>query len=267
MRPALIAVDLDGTFLDDEKTVPDTNMEAVHRANELDIPFVVCTGRPSRWLAVIRKIPGLFPLVVASNGAELYDMVGEKMRFVHHLNSELTVETIHALRARIPGITFGVETQCCFPCEVDAPIQQFTDWNAVPGDIFQMIELHQPIIKLLGFHHVLTSDELVRLAKGAVSSELALTHASMGEPFGLVEIAAAGINKATGLADVCSLLGIDSTAVAAFGDMPNDLEMLAWAGRGFVMENAHQLLHAAGFGRIGSNNDGSLGRKILELLA
>ena len=54
-----------------------------------------------------------------------------------------------------------------------------------------------------------------------------------------MEISAAGVTKASGLAWVAARLGIDAADTVAFGDMPNDVPMLAWAGRAVAMGNAH----------------------------
>ncbi len=56
---------------------------------------------------------------------------------------------------------------------------------------------------------------------------------------GLVEISAAGVTKAAALARVCDRLGVAAEDVVAFGDMPNDLPMLAWAGTSYAVANAH----------------------------
>ena len=58
-------------------------------------------------------------------------------------------------------------------------------------------------------------------------------------PRGLVEVSPAGVTKATGLAEVAQRHGVTAADVVAFGDMPNDLEMLNWAGLGIAMGNAH----------------------------
>ena len=55
----------------------------------------------------------------------------------------------------------------------------------------------------------------------------------------VVEISAAGVNKATALAELCEERGIDADEVIAFGDHQNDVPMLAWAGHGVAVENAH----------------------------
>ena len=57
--------------------------------------------------------------------------------------------------------------------------------------------------------------------------------------FALVEISAAGVTKATTLATLASDLGIGPDEVIAFGDMPNDLPLLEWAGTSYAMANAH----------------------------
>src|SRR5699024_12563958 len=64
-------------------------------------------------------------------------------------------------------------------------------------------------------------------------------HASFSEPDnGLVELAPAGITKAKTLSDLCEHLGVARSQVMAFGDMPNDIEMLSWAGHGGAMGKA-----------------------------
>ncbi|HMT86661.1 MAG TPA: HAD hydrolase family protein, partial [Arachnia sp.] len=71
--PKLIATDLDGTFLSPDESVSQLNSEAVLAAQEAGITVLFATGRPVRWLEVIRGLPGAHPTVIASNGAALYD--------------------------------------------------------------------------------------------------------------------------------------------------------------------------------------------------
>ncbi|MDR1711750.1 MAG: Cof-type HAD-IIB family hydrolase [Propionibacteriaceae bacterium] len=262
----LIAFDLDGTFLADDKSIPEVNQRAVSLAASRSIPVVVSTGRPARWLGAIDSLHGHHQLMVTSNGAAIYDWAAGRTVSAHALDAGPVLEAIAAVRAAIPGITFGVETSFDFGCEPDAPIQQFSDWEAWPADIAEIIARCSPIIKLLGFHADYTSDELVRIAGPIVGDAMQTTHASVGEPFGLVEFTAPGVTKATGLAEICELLGVAAADVVAFGDMPNDLEMLAWAGRGFAMANSHPALRDAGFEVVADNNAGGVGAKLFELL-
>ena len=84
--------------------------------------------------------------------------------------------------------------------------------------------------------------------------------------FGLLEISAPGITKASGLALVCAELGIEPADVAAFGDMPNDLPMLAWVGHGYAIAQGHRLLTEAGFTLTEGPQHEAVGRTIMRLL-
>jgi len=79
-----------------------------------------------------------------------------------------------------------------------------------------------------------------------------LTHSSRD---GLVEISASGVSKATTLELLCAERGVGAHEVVAFGDMPNDLPLLAWAGRGIAVANAHPSVLSAVTEHTASNDD------------
>jgi hypothetical protein len=82
-----------------------------------------------------------------------------------------------------------------------------------------------------------------------------------------VEIGPAGIDKATGLAWLCTHLGIDPADVVAFGDEYNDHEMLRFAGHGVVMANANEHTRALADEIAPSNSDDGVAVVIERLLA
>jgi len=73
-----------------------------------------------------------------------------------------------------------------------------------------------------------------------------------------VEIAPPSVTKPTGQAEVTQQYGIGQADVIAFGDMPNDLEMLRWAGHGVAMGNAHPVLLEVADEVTGSNGEDGL---------
>src|SRR5947199_4841281 len=81
----------------------------------------------------------------------------------------------------------------------------------------------------------------------------------------LVEISAAGITKAYALAALCEQLRVKPSAVLAFGDMPNDIPMLEWAGHSIAVANAHPTVLAAADTVTTSNDEAGVAR-ILERL-
>ena len=122
------------------------------------------------------------------------------------------------------------------------------------------------MIKLLGFQPRIDSDELMALSREPVGGRLTLTHASLSAPYGMIELTAPGISKASTLELLCAELGIGADEVVAFGDMPNDAEMLQWAGRGFVVANGHPSLLRR-FGVVPANSADGVGTTILDLLS
>ena len=100
------------------------------------------------------------------------------------------------------------------------------------------------------------------------SSDLALSSTcSVGRGFGLVELSASGVDKASMLARTCARLGVPASRVAAFGDMPNDVSMLSWAGMPRVVANAHPALLALGFPVVPANHESGVGATILDWVA
>ncbi len=91
------------------------------------------------------------------------------------------------------------------------------------------------------------------------------THSQLRD-YGLVEISAPGVTKASMLRRFCARLGVRARHVAAFGDMPNDVDMLSWAGMPHIVANAHPALHALDFPVVGSNAESGVGRAILNWL-
>jgi hydroxymethylpyrimidine pyrophosphatase-like HAD family hydrolase len=109
------------------------------------------------------------------------------------------------------------------------------------------------VAKLLARHEGLSADELLARARRVVGEEMAaLTHSSRD---GLLEISAAGVTKASTLMAVCAERGLRAEDAVAFGDMPNDLPMLAWAGHSVAVGNAHPEVLAAVDEVTASNDD------------
>lgn len=70
-----------------------------------------------------------------------------------------------------------------------------------------------------------------------------------------VELQPPGIDKASGLARAAEVLDLPASSTIAFGDMPNDVPMFAWAAHGVAMANAHRELVAVADELTLSNED------------
>lgn len=260
-RPRLVVTDLDGTFLSPDGSISPLNRAAATRAAELGIPFVVATGRPIRWLRVLAGLDAAHPLVIASNGAVLWDLSAHRVVDYHAVPPDCAADVVHRLRRGLPGVYLGVETTAGFRCDPGTPAADPAT-DAVTTDL---LATDHPVLKVLGFHPTIPSAELTGRALALVGQLATVTHSAVEVP-GVVEISAPGVSKASALVALCERLGIDAAEVAAFGDMPNDAGMLAWAGQPHVVGNAHPTLLDAGFPVVGSHSDSGVGRRLLELL-
>jgi hypothetical protein len=109
-----------------------------------------------------------------------------------------------------------------------------------------------PASKLLGRHFGYSCDDLLALVLPALDGLVSVTHSNSK---GLIEASAVGVSKASVVAEIAELHGIGPRSVIAFGDMPNDLPLLAWAGTSCAVANAHPEVLAAATHVIGSNDE------------
>ncbi|MET9358027.1 HAD family hydrolase [Streptomyces sp. NPDC006617] len=271
-RPRLIATDLDGTLLRDDKSVSPRTVAALAAAEKAGIEVFFVTGRPARWMDVVSAHVHGHGLAICGNGAAVVDLHGGpgRHRFVkvRELPQENALDAVRLLREAAPGTVFAVEQTYGFHQEPAYPKLHME----VPDDLLPAEEIlapggratTEPVLKILAFHPELDPDGFLTLARLAVGDRANVTRSS---PSALLEISGPDVSKASTLALCCAERGISHEEVVAFGDMPNDVEMLTWAGRSYAMGNAHPDVIAAASGRTVANNDDGVAVVIERMLA
>ncbi|MDO8297628.1 MAG: HAD family hydrolase [Caulobacter sp.] len=238
----LIATDLDGTLLREDGGISPRTRAAIGAAQQAGLTVVFVTARPPRDVHAIAEHLDITGMAVCSNGAIVHDLAtGETHRHVR-LCSDLARALVAELRNAEPAITFAVEHG-----------HKLGQEPGFPAFFAGTVHHHEPAV---GHAHELCAEALTKLLihhPGHEAEALAvILRAHVGDraeviwsgaPF--VEIAPSGVSKAAGLAALCETLGIAAREVIAFGDMPNDLPMLAFAGRGVAVANAHRDVLAA----------------------
>ena len=246
----LVASDIDGTLLLNWKPISTATIDAIHRCQDAEIPFVLVTGRPMRWLAPIaEQIPDL-GRVVCLNGAVVYDIASQSVVDAHTIDSQSLTEITAAVRVDHPEARFAYETlnggfiDRKFVTARPREARVIDDVSELAGE---------DVVKVLVRLETSDSQAMHDLIDPLVDGTC---HASFSEPDnGLVELAPFGITKAKTLSDLCDHLGVARAQVMAFGDMPNDLEMIEWAGLGVAMGNAEEQIKAAADVVTTSNDD------------
>ncbi|MDO9433104.1 MAG: HAD family hydrolase [Pseudomonadota bacterium] len=251
---ALVATDLDGTFLRSDGTISARTRAAVHSARDAGIALAFITARPPRIVRDLAREVGLEGMAVCSNGAILFDLAAGEMTHHAPLGGQLARELVAAVRSADPQAVFAVEFGHMLGYEPEFP-QLFEEAMSLhPTYVDHVDQLcDREVTKLIVHHPHREPDDLVDLIMPLLIAGGDVTHS--GGPF--VEIAARGVSKATGLQVLCDQLEITAAQVVAFGDMPNDLAMLRLAGLGVAVGNAHSaLLRSADIIAPTNNEDG-----------
>jgi Cof subfamily protein (haloacid dehalogenase superfamily) len=261
MPPKLIASDLDGTLLRSDGTVDERTRSALAAAEARGATVVLCTARPPRWMAPLADALGHRGVAICANGGVLWDLHTESALETFPLEPAVAREVVGLLRAALPDAAWAVERAAGFAHEPTYTSR----WPIPPGTLVAAVEalVQEPALKLMVRHQELLADALLERARELVGARAELTHSNSGD--GLIEISAAGVSKASTLARLCARLGVRATEVIAFGDMPNDLPMLEWAGYGVAVANAHRDLLAAADEVTAGNDEAGVAR-VLERL-
>jgi Cof subfamily protein (haloacid dehalogenase superfamily) len=264
--PALIASDVDGTLLDDDEKITHRTREAVLAAVDSGAHFVLATGRPPRWVHPVVDALGFAPMAVCANGAVIYDPATDRILSARTLSADALAELAEIATRVIPGAGLAVERvgnsahDAATPQFVSSPGYEHAWLNPDNTEVSVDDLLSAPAVKLLiRKAGARSSDMAAELAKH-VGLEGDITYSTNN---GLVEIVPLGISKATGVDELARPLGITAEGVVAFGDMPNDVPMLGWAGLGVAMGNAHPDAVAAADEVTASNADDGVAR-VLE---
>lgn len=265
--PRLVATDLDGTLLRDDGSVSDRTRTTLRMLAERSIPVVVATARPLRWLDDLWPLFGTGAMGVVSNGAIWWD-TGRPRRELRHLigfdapTGLALCDTI----ARATDATFAIETLAGLRLGPD-----FVDPHPFPPDTprGELADVwDHPAVKVMVRPRdpsVLTSPEGWPRFREQVGRAVGTAGVASWSGAGLVEISAPGVTKAAGLAAVCAELGIDAGEVVAFGDMPNDLPMLRWAGLSYAMANGDPSVLATADRRAASNEEDGVATALWDL--
>ncbi|MGN7251266.1 HAD family hydrolase [Arthrobacter sp. SAFR-014] len=243
----LVASDIDGTILGHDGKISDRTIRAFHACRKAGVELVFVTGRPPRWLHPLEEQLGHTGTVICSNGAVVWDLEADKVVSAQTMAIDDIFEIRRIIKKVRPTALFAAETLTGFHLEPGfiengsgELLSEFT-----PAPLASTLTAEDAVVKFLAIVREGTADDFLAEVGPAVGNLASVTHSA--PTVAMLELAVPGINKAVTLADYAASLGIDAADVVAFGDMPNDIEMLRWAGHGYAMASGHpEAIRAAG---------------------
>ncbi len=254
--PALVATDLDGTLLRSDGSLSARTRDAISAAESAGVDVVFVTARPPRWLDGLADAVGGHGVALCGNGAFVLDVARREVVESRPFTSQGLAEVLRLLRAQVPGIAVAVECADGMRRDEDF-VDQYADeyeTGAIEG-----ISAGKLLARAPGLEH----EEFMALVTRAVDGRAEL---GFSGAMGLAELTPKGVTKASGLAAWCDERGIAAADVWACGDMPNDLPMLAWAGRAHAVANAHESVLSAAHEVLPTNDEDGVAVLLERLL-
>lgn len=226
-RPKLLALDVDGTLVGFDNKMTARVKDAVWAAHDAGIHIVIATGRAVPGVYdVLDKLDMREGLAVASNGSVVFGV--EPFEVIKTVTFD-AAPAVHRLLGAFPDAMVAVE---------EVGVGYRVNRHFPTGEISGKILLEQvdkmvtnPVTRVI----VRVPDHNVEGFQQTVK-DLGIegTNFYIGYTAWL-DLAPPGVSKASGLETVISILDVDRADVLAIGDGNNDVEMLAWAGRGVAM--------------------------------
>ncbi|RHW38092.1 HAD family phosphatase [Neobacillus notoginsengisoli] len=235
----LIALDMDGTLLDDNLEVSAENRQAIREAEEKGIKVVLSTGRNLTTCRDYAVSLQLSSYLVTINGAEIYGPEGELVE--RNPVSLPLMQWMFDVSKKHNTNFWAISTTDIFRNRMPKAIDQH-EWLKFGFDI---------------------PDDAVRETVLGLLREKGELEISNSSPTNL-EVNAVGINKAVALNKVCEKLDIKMENVMAVGDSLNDILMIKEAGVGVAMGNAQDIIKQEADWVTVSNNESGVAKAIRE---
>ncbi|MFZ3589202.1 Cof-type HAD-IIB family hydrolase [Bacillus sp. DJP31] len=237
-KPHLIAVDLDGTLLTDNKIISSRTKLALQNAMNAGHHVVIATGRPYRASQMYYKELGLTTPIVNFNGALVHHPTSSTWGTFHSpfdiKTAKQIIETGESFTVK--NILAEVIDDVYLHYHDEEMMNIFTTGNTKiqTGDLKEIL-LHDPTSVLIHANEEHVAD--IRKHLSDVHAEV-IDHRRWGAPWHVIEIVKSGLNKAVGLKRIAEHFNVPTDRIVAFGDEDNDLEMIDYAGHGVAMGNA-----------------------------
>lgn len=232
----LIATDIDGTLLGPDHVVTERTIAALRAAADAGVEVVAATGR-SHWSAQPLLEPiGCVRWLLASNGATMFDLTTGEIVDQSPLDAATVRSVVSSLESAFDGLGYSWETT--------EGVFQDEAFRAIRSSLSPSVKLAKratsefvpgadDLTKIMVMSPTLSDMEWFAAADPYIPDELNFSTSGTG----FVELTAEDADKGLALAKLCEQLGVDRACTVTFGDQPNDLGMLRWAGRGYAMAN------------------------------
>ena len=250
MTIKLIALDLDGTTLNNDRVISERNRKALQQASEMGVNIVIATGRPFSALPEdVFEIPAI-RYVLTSNGASITDLKEDKTFYKNCLSPLAVEKSVELLRQ----YDYVVECFVKGIAYIDRPyFEEVKRTGSSIRNIDYILKTRNPVDSIYDFmlEH---RDEIenININFEDISEKPTMREKLMTLPETTItssfnhnlEIGGATTSKAEALSQMGKLLGISQAEMMAIGDSPNDMAMMLASGMPVAVGNAEEEVKA-----------------------
>jgi Cof subfamily protein (haloacid dehalogenase superfamily) len=244
----LVATDLDGTFLKNDRSISDENIKALQLLGEKKILRIVATGRNLR--KVMEVIPNDVPFdyIVYSSGAGIYNW--QEKKHITHRNisrevSNLLVEYFKGKDYNFYAFDEAPENHRLWYHRGQNECEEFNRYFSFHNSFSEQLPTNREIENgLCQFMLIIpeNDEKFEKLKKEieAQSGEIRVIRSSSPVTKGYiwVEVFHREVSKGHGVSQLCKMLGIKREETAGIGNDYNDLDLLEFTALSFLTENA-----------------------------
>ncbi len=238
MKYKLIASDFDNTFLSTTDTVSARQLEAVRKFSELGGKFFLCSGRLFASIREEAKRFGIHGDVICYDGAMVANIDTGEIKYHDSMSVDVAVSLIKLLEEEGHIIHVYIDDKLYI-----SEKSEYTDFycNACKightevGKLSEFVQSQgKSVTQILVVGTAETISDLnARLSAIPNSGFVTLPSADY-----LLDIVSSTASKGNTLKKVCEMHGVKREECVAFGDSPNDISMLRYAGLGVAVGNA-----------------------------
>lgn len=231
----LIALDMDGTMLNDASEVSEENEKWIHKALDAGVDVIFSTGRGFQSAYPFAQQLKLETPMITVNGGEIWSrphVLHQRIQL-----GSMYVKQLHQLARAYPEVWYWAYST--------VGIYNKENWfqDAENYDSYHWLKF--------GYY---TEDDAAREAILAEVQSWGALEISNSSPHN-IELNPQGVSKASALRELCKVMNIDMSQVVAAGDSLNDIAAIREAGLGVAMANAQEEVKLAADVVTLSNNE------------
>jgi Cof subfamily protein (haloacid dehalogenase superfamily) len=243
----LVATDLDGTFLNNDKSISAENIDALHALGEKGIVRVIATGRNLKKTIEVISPDVPFDYIVFSSGAGVYDRRNNKLLYHQNLNAEVVQQLADFLIRN--DLNFHLfksvpENHKCWYYRGSIPCAEFESYFEYHQSDAELLPTEQQIDSEACQFLVVFPNNLDRFLslKNAIENQfqevkVVRTSSPLESGYIWMEIFHPSVSKGNGVKFVCDALKIEHEYTLGIGNDFNDLDLLEFTNYSYMVEN------------------------------